>query len=629
MNPPSEERKDERNASAEATAESAQTRNDDYSRRPVEPSALQDSTECKGTQNDTLESSLITIEARQQFWPQLPYKDLAYLVLVKRPQRSITSLGTIVELVAMIRHGTARPWNSRSIRNSVVKGLADGKKFVREGKALYSAIWSPEQINALSQKLDRIAEGKEKNRQRHNSIVKNYLQETMVSPSTAKFLRLTGPWTSEYQSLQNLLDYLHRYKSDSLESANTHLYRLAGFSRTVGLDPDALVALGREKIEQLVKEHCDKIYDGCKARGSSVKTAITALAILKAFFACNGFNNENNLQLRLRSYHQPPRTMNRKEYVPTVDEVKKMAERAGSKRNRAIILTFLTIGPRITALRAMRIADIIDELKAGKTCIRVDITTEWNKRIPGACKNNIPYYGFIVEPAVQAIREMLDDRVESYGPCELDDPLFWMEWNQVPKERRPHTPISARQIEVLVKQAAKEAGVGNGTTDWKGVHPHAFRKTFNAVLRSTLSDGSRMDPADQEFYMGHLLPGSRDNYYDSTKVEAMRDLASKLVFGKSNGLASFNEKIAALFEVDYREVIRTETERMGRAPNDQEVFEILKQRVRHDSNPRRGSTEQKVIPSNELTKWLAAGWRFVPGGMLPTGESIIERESQS
>jgi len=46
-------------------------------------------------------------------------------------------------------------------------------------------------------------------------------------------------------------------------------------------------------------------------------------------------------------------------------------------------------------------------------------------------------------------------------------------------------------------------------------------------------DGSHMDVKTQEFLMGHILPGSQDNYYDASKVEDMRTLYSNLKWGRT------------------------------------------------------------------------------------------------
>ena len=53
--------------------------------------------------------------------------------------------------------------------------------------------------------------------------------------------------------------------------------------------------------------------------------------------------------------------------------------------------------------------------------------------------------------------------------------------------------------------------------EWEYMTPHSLRKAFERAVRN-----SGLDTKDQEFLMGHILPGSQDTYYDKTKVEDLR-----------------------------------------------------------------------------------------------------------
>jgi hypothetical protein len=57
------------------------------------------------------------------------------------------------------------------------------------------------------------------------------------------------------------------------------------------------------------------------------------------------------------------------------------------------------------------------------------------------------------------------------------------------------------------------------------VHPHCLRKAFETALRD-----NGLDPKDQEFLMGHILPESQDTYYDKTKISELREKYAKIVF---------------------------------------------------------------------------------------------------
>ncbi len=89
--------------------------------------------------------------------------------------------------------------------------------------------------------------------------------------------------------------------------------------------------------------------------------------------------------------------------------------------------------------------------------------------------------------------------------------------------------MTERQLQNVIKSSARLAGIGR----WRDVSPQCLRKAFETVLHSELADGGRLDPKIQEFFMGHILPGSQDNYFDSTKVEELRAEYSGLNFGRA------------------------------------------------------------------------------------------------
>jgi hypothetical protein len=81
----------------------------------------------------------------------------------------------------------------------------------------------------------------------------------------------------------------------------------------------------------------------------------------------------------------------------------------------------------------------------------------------------------------------------------------------------------------VVKSAARRGGIA----EWKAVHPHCLRKAYETVLHSQLIDGGNLNVKVQEFFMGHVLPGSQDPYFDRSKIEPMRNQYTRLKFGRS------------------------------------------------------------------------------------------------
>jgi len=338
-------------------------------------------------------------------------------------------------------------------------------------------------------------------------------------PMHHKFLKVKE-WSSGYRSVNNLLLHLMR-KSKSEGSKRLYLWHLFKFCQYTNRRPNELVVLRPSQVEKLVQEYADSLRD------VSPRYSNLAVAILKAFFVTNGFNRAKALELE--TYHVPRRFRITSEYIPTKSEIYRMADSACSLRDRAMILTLFSTGIRNSTLRALRYRDISEELKGEHTNLMVPVYPEMKEVVPNACKGGIPYYTFTCDETTEAIKLYLKEREEKYGSTEESDLLFCSEHNQITKDSRRKKPLTARELQILVKQAANRAGINQ----WKAVHPHCLRKSFETVLHSPLIDGGNLDIKIQEFFMGHVLPGSQDPYFDHSKVNYMRIQYSRLKFGRA------------------------------------------------------------------------------------------------
>jgi len=384
-----------------------------------------------------------------------------------------------------------------------------------------------------------------------------------VSRMIRKVLRVrwsSDGFISKFRSVQKLVDYLWLRKSGSPRSVLAYCWVLSRFCLWARCGPDDLVCKSREELEALMQNFLDEVHRGSRKRGQSARYVNSIRACLITFFRVNGFNRENNKELRVQGYHQPPRVRNRDPYVPTLEEACRMAERAGSIRNRAIIRTKYSSGLRNAALCAIRVGDVLREIEAGYENLMIKVEPEWNKRIPGACKNNIPYYTFTSAEATRDIKEMLKRRKEIFGSISEDEPLF-ISMGSLRSHRKP---LSPRELEEIVKNAAREADI----KDWERVTPHSLRKVFESVLRSPMIDGDRMDHKDQEFLMGHMLHGSEEAYYDWTKIDKMRKQFGKLCFEPTTSPEVRNldliKQIARIYGLDADEIKAKREEELGR-----------------------------------------------------------------
>lgn len=344
---------------------------------------------------------------------------------------------------------------------------------------------------------------------------------TNISNKRYAFLRVNG-WTSEYNSVNLLLRHLAR-KCHSEGSRSTYLRRLYLFCLdNEGRQPDELVKTPKKMIEKWIQDHVDKFNDG----EHSLRYLNNMIGLLKTFFTVNGFKGVR--MLNVEGYHVPTRYRKTPEYIPKKNEVYLMADSACSLKGRAIILTLYSSGLRNSTLRALLIRDIENELSRNISNICIPVYPQMKLVDPAACKGNIPYFGFVCDEATESIMLYLRERKEKYGEISSSEPLFISEYNQIERVKRKSKILSPRQLQNIVKMAAQRAGL----PQWQYVTPKSLRKAFETVLHSELIDGGRLDPKIQEFFMGHILPGSEDAYFDRTDIETLRSEYSKLSFGR-------------------------------------------------------------------------------------------------
>lgn len=354
-----------------------------------------------------------------------------------------------------------------------------------------------------------------------------------------KSLKVNG-WRSEYVSVDVLLRHLSR-KCGSEASRRVYLNRLHSFCVYAEMDPDTLIRLPKDVIEGLVQDFVDGYNDG----KHSIRYLNNMIELLKTFFKVNGFKGAKELEVE--RYYMPARYRKVLEYIPKKNEVYNMADSACSLRDRAIILTLYSSGIRNSTLRALLIRDVEEELSKSVSNLLIPVYPEMKLIDPFACKGNISYFTFTCDEATEAIKLYLRERKEKYGEILSHEPLFASDYNQIDRNERKSKILSPRQLQFIIKTAARRAGI----PQWRLITPHCLRKAFETVLHSELIDGGRLDPKIQEFFMGHILPGSEDAYFDKTKIEYLRAEYAKLNFGRvvvENKFKVLRMAVARVFE---------------------------------------------------------------------------------
>ena len=424
------------------------------------------------------------------------------------------------------------------------------------------------------------------------------------------FLKVTG-WKSEYRSVQKLLNHLTR-RTKSEGTKESYLSWLFRFCMRVGKNPDEIVAMKPSWLKDNVQDFVDEVG---QKRG---ETGNLARASLTAFLKSNGFDGSERKAIQVKGFFSPARrTIEMADYIPSKDEIQRMANsgRMNNNRDRAIILVLHSSGLRQGTLRAVRYKDIKTEFEAQTVPLKIPVYPEMKEVLADACKGSVPYYTFINGEAVDALRIYLKE-LESKVETLQDGDVIFNGWSRNSSLSTRHRPLSRSSVDLLVKSAAQRAGIER----WKDVHPHCLRKAFESVLREDTSDGRKLDTKTQEFLMGHILPGSQENYYDRSKVDWVRGEYSKLSFVSTRALdektvlATFNHRTLKMFGYTDDEISSYDLTTM----TEEKLQELIDAR-RKQAIPFGG--HQAVVEVRDVKRLLEHGWRFVAS--LPGGQAVL------
>lgn len=347
-------------------------------------------------------------------------------------------------------------------------------------------------------------------------------------PSWWDFLRIgEDGWSSAFPNVDLFLKHLGR-KTKSIGSRNTYGYILWKLCLTLDVNPDDFILKAKEDPDATAKpvqDMADKYYN----RGS-IRYANGIIQVAKTFLKVN------KIELDLHGYFQPVRNRRRPEYIPSLQEALKMADVAGNLRDRLMILLLIYAGLRNSTLRALAYSEnypdlllqdftLEKEFERRSKCLIIIVHEVMKLRVPNACKNRVFYYTFVPPTVTECLYPYLSEMERMFGPLQEDYVIFPTMNRKIPLKQRLRTPISFRELELIVKKAARRAGIKN----WKYVYPHCLRKTCESFLRNQ-PDDVRLDVKEREFLFGHTLPGSQDTYFDKTKIEEMREKYAKMIF---------------------------------------------------------------------------------------------------
>ncbi|MDA4131837.1 MAG: site-specific integrase [Thaumarchaeota archaeon] len=442
-------------------------------------------------------------------------------------------------------------------------------------------------------------------------------------------MRIDG-WKSGYASVDNVLRHLQRksggYGTPSYASVEWYAPILNAFCNYVGKDPDQLVSLPKEEIEELIHSY----LDAGLLKGLSKTTIKNRRSCLLMHFKKNGYRGQRELEIEV--YPVPARYRKMLEYIPNSGEVLAMADSAKSVRDRAMILCMYTSGLRESTVKALRYKDVKHDLSSD--VILVPVYPEMKRIHHKACKNNIPYYTFFDPIACGALKSYLRSRETRFGPIGDEEILFAPSAgaSHVTQDVAKFKPFAKMEISRIVKGAARNAGL----KEWKNVHPHSLRKSFEEALRRRRPDGSMMNEKEVEFLFGHLLAGSQDPYFGSgVRVEGstvsfdkamskkIRDEYSTLQFFPERSLISRDETLA----IFNRRFLKMSNWTDGEIDALGDLSELEESKLRElldrKSMQKLGlnGNSQKVVPMGEVKRFIEEGWEYLSA--LPSGEAVI------
>jgi len=424
------------------------------------------------------------------------------------------------------------------------------------------------------------------------------------------YMKATG-WKSEYKSVQRLLNHLAR-RIRSEGSRECYLSWLYRYCRRVGRGPEEVVASEPLWIRESMQDFVDD------AGSKRSETGNLARAALTAFLKSNGFDGSDRTAIRLKGFFTPARkTIEMTDYVPSREEIHRMAGtgRVNNLRDRAAILVLFNSGLRQGTLRALRFGDIRQELEAGVVPLKIPVYPEMKRVVPEACKGNVPYYTFMGQEAVDALKACLQELEAQVGRLDDSIPIF-NGWKRNRLLREARHPMGRSGMDLLVKQAAQRAGIER----WRDVHPHCLRKAFESVLREENSEGRRLDLKTQEFLMGHILPGSQENYYDRSRVDWLRKEYAKLNFTSSPSFSRGDVLAAIRREMLATRYTEGELAQMGNLSlltTDQFVDVLNRKSPGQNGN----GGKQKVVEAGAVRAMVEEGWEYV--AQLPDGSVVM------
>jgi len=280
------------------------------------------------------------------------------------------------------------------------------------------------------------------------------------------------------------------------------------FCEGMAVSPEEFLRLDRFEARDLVWQFMEPFIE------ESSSKAKNNLAALKSFYRSNDgetlpFDSRRGGKHHFNSKRRKKAAL---EHVPNKTEMYRIIDATNNFRDRAMFLMLFQSGVRVNALCSLRLKDVNSQLyqdEAPKIPLRLRITDKIDSKLRGY---SIDFYdAFLQGEAVEALKAYCD---KTHRDGEEDAPLFYT------KIGRAMNPTAVWET---LKRSVKRAGL-NPETVWV----HTIRRAFKRVVRHADVD----DEDFKEAIMGHVLAGSRENYFSRNNPDEIEKEYMKIDFSR-------------------------------------------------------------------------------------------------
>ncbi len=288
-------------------------------------------------------------------------------------------------------------------------------------------------------------------------------------------------------------------KNRPLNTRRQFALRLMHFSKDLDMDPEKWRKLDRFEARDILWKYVQPFL------GEHSSVGVSILKSLKSWY-----RNLNGEKLPFDSgrggkhYLRVRRLKLAKEHIPTKLEMYQIVDMTGNLRDRAVLMFLFHSGVRVNVIEHIKYGDVADQLN--RDPITLKITDSQDHKLRGY---DIPfYYTFLTGEAVTTLREYCKHK---HKRGIRDRPLFGTSGKKA---------VSQKWVWMFFKAAAEKAGF-----DRDSMTTHTIRKAFRKI-------GAKAGIPEEELQqlMGHVLRGSRENYYDRKDIGAIQKSYSKLDF---------------------------------------------------------------------------------------------------